>query len=196
LELRPREWARLDSNQRPLVCKTSTQPLSYSPGKLRDEDSNLDLHVQSVASCRLDDPGLMRPSHLRPSPVWQIDAAAKYLLLCHARLKPDDVFQATRLLFDPGSPPSRRQTSYVEEFWSPSRGVLVKKCRLKQTLLSQRNFTGRRRGSFSLRRGLDFDLTLVQAEHHLLVPLRLIASRNDEGDPLGRPRLARYAARN
>ena len=80
-------WARLESNQRPLVCKTSARPrLSYSPVKsvvellrsgrgwsrtsdlflirevlcllsfppveLRDKDSNLDLHVQSVASSR------------------------------------------------------------------------------------------------------------------------------------------------
>jgi hypothetical protein len=86
LELRPRGRARLESNQRPLVCKTSAlHLLSYSPAfsrrswsrtsdhfrirealstelpacmqQLRDKDSNLGLHVQSVASCRLDDPG-------------------------------------------------------------------------------------------------------------------------------------------
>src|SRR5262249_33672294 len=27
------------------------------PWEIRDKESNLDLHVQSVASCRLDDPG-------------------------------------------------------------------------------------------------------------------------------------------
>src|SRR3954453_19814633 len=79
-ELRPQRWARLDSNQRPLVCKTSTQPTELlarvksvmggggadpasssvsqrrsaaratRPSKPRDKDSTLDLHVQSVAS--------------------------------------------------------------------------------------------------------------------------------------------------
>jgi hypothetical protein len=53
------EWARLGSNQQPLVCKTSALPLSYSPAcQIRDKGSNLDLHVQSVVSCRLDDPGV------------------------------------------------------------------------------------------------------------------------------------------
>src|SRR5205085_8827460 len=55
-------WARLDSNQRRLVCWTSTLArLSYSPAcvleELRDKGSNLVFHVQSVASCPLDDPG-------------------------------------------------------------------------------------------------------------------------------------------
>jgi hypothetical protein len=82
-------WARLESNQRPLVCKTSAlawlsyspewaglesnqRPLPYQrsalplelPAQLnewfRDKGSNLDLHVQSVTSCRLDDPGPMQ----------------------------------------------------------------------------------------------------------------------------------------
>jgi hypothetical protein len=53
------EWARLDSNQRPLVCKDKRSPLlSYSPFELRDKDSNLDLRVQSAASWPLDDPGM------------------------------------------------------------------------------------------------------------------------------------------
>jgi hypothetical protein len=53
-----REWARPDSNQRPLVCKTSALPVELlARERLRDKDSNLDRHVQSVVSCRLDDPG-------------------------------------------------------------------------------------------------------------------------------------------
>ena len=60
-ELSAARWARLDSNQQHHVCKTRALPLSYSPLMLqiRDKGSNLDLHVQSVASCRLDDPGVM-----------------------------------------------------------------------------------------------------------------------------------------
>jgi hypothetical protein len=78
-------WARVDSNHHLLVCKTSTLPLSYSPMRFRDKESNPDLHVQSVASCRLDDPGMKS-------------------CVCLARPKPNDVFHASRLPFDPGSP--------------------------------------------------------------------------------------------
>ena len=54
-------WIRTSSNR---VCKTRALPLSYSPAsvsalQIRDKGSNLDLHVQSVVSYRLDDPGMM-----------------------------------------------------------------------------------------------------------------------------------------
>jgi hypothetical protein len=120
-ELRPQRWARLDSNQRPLVCKTSAQPAellarkamggagiepasssvserrsaSERPARteLRDKDSNLDLHVQSVASSRLRRSriGDLLIPHLRPPPERELDAAAKppasrvAVFLCHAR---------------------------------------------------------------------------------------------------------------
>ena len=41
---------------------------------------------------------------------------------------------------------------------------------------------------FSLRRGLDSELALVQAEHHLVSTFDF-ASENDEGDPAGSPSL-------
>ena|SRR5436190_17006512 len=46
--------------QLPYSQKTNGNPdgtRTRSRPRLRDKDSNLDLHVQSVASCRLDDPG-------------------------------------------------------------------------------------------------------------------------------------------
>jgi hypothetical protein len=50
-----RGWARTSSL---LFVRQALSRLSYSPiGQIRDKGSNLDLHVQSVASCRLDDPG-------------------------------------------------------------------------------------------------------------------------------------------
>jgi hypothetical protein len=61
---------------------------------------------------------------------------------------------------------ARRSPSYVEGFWSPFLGRWRIKRTLKHTLLYRVLFTSSRE-SFSLRRGLDFDLTLVQAEHHL-----------------------------
>src|SRR5204863_4400930 len=57
-----RGWARTSSL---LFVRQALSPLSYSPvDQIRDKGSNLDLHVQSVASCRLDDPG----AHGRPPP--------------------------------------------------------------------------------------------------------------------------------
>jgi hypothetical protein len=51
-----RGWARTSSL---LFVRQALSRLSYSPvSQIRDKGSNLDLHVQSVASCRLDDPGL------------------------------------------------------------------------------------------------------------------------------------------
>ena len=78
--------------------------------KLRDKASNLDLHGQSVASCLLDDPGSQgtrsRPPSTSPG---EVDAAARShpcvgQELWHVRPKPNDVVQATRQPFDPGSP--------------------------------------------------------------------------------------------
>ena len=68
--------------------------------ELRDKGSNLDLHVQSVVSCRLDDPGPLRASVQLRRP--KLDANAK-AVLWHVQLAPHDVFHATRLPFDPGS---------------------------------------------------------------------------------------------
>src|SRR6188472_2471862 len=75
-ELRPRDgrgWTRTSDN---LFVRQALSPLSYSPVRIRDKGSNLDLHVQSVVSCRLDDPGAL----------WHYE-----------------VFYATRLPFGPGS---------------------------------------------------------------------------------------------
>jgi hypothetical protein len=50
-----RGWARTSSL---LFVRQALSRLSYSPVRqIRDKGSNLDFHVQSVASCRLDDPG-------------------------------------------------------------------------------------------------------------------------------------------
>ena len=99
-ELRPHRWARLESNQRPLVCKTSALAgLSYSPKWLRDKGSNLDLHVQSVASCRLDDPG--------PNVMTRLATAKRCFPSRSPTLRP---WITNRW---------NRSASYVEELWSP-----------------------------------------------------------------------------
>jgi hypothetical protein len=52
--------------------------------EIRDKESNLDLHVQSVVSCRLDDPGAAGRLHgERPSSIAEHDLARRAcLLLC------------------------------------------------------------------------------------------------------------------
>jgi hypothetical protein len=100
-ELRPpvHGWARLESNQRPLLfVRQALSPSELLARKLRDKASNLDLDVQSVASCRLDDPGPFGAPSISPA-----GDRLSNELPCHVRPKPNDVFQATRLPFGPGS---------------------------------------------------------------------------------------------
>ena len=175
---RERSWARLGSNQHPLVCETSALPLSYSPiavacqlghlkvvlraaatatagafrdlprrrrgserqestrldscsrGKLRDKGSNLDLHVQSVVSCRLDDPGtngrrlhphpsagasMQRRTDSRRSHASSVSPASKAERCCPSHSPTLRPWITDRRMRYPGWP-----TSYVEELWSPS----------------------------------------------------------------------------
>jgi hypothetical protein len=109
-----------------------TNPRPLRPGQragveLRDKDSNLDLHVQGVGSCRLDDPGPMRPSALRPALARQeLDAAAdtrRHVSL--VRLMPRTMFSMplaypSTLDRRAAAARARRKTSYVEELWSPT----------------------------------------------------------------------------
>ena len=113
--------------------------LSYTPSHgsvltaLRDKGSNLDLHVQSVVSCRLDDPGSAFRSEaapLRPSPRGEIDAAGDALRRVMVVSSVSPVRSRTMFsmpLAYPSTldhrPPvaiSAAIASYVEELWSPS----------------------------------------------------------------------------
>jgi hypothetical protein len=75
-ELSAYEWARLGSNQRPPLCKRGALPVElHARVQIRDKESNLDLHVQSVVSCRLDDPGTRVAPLSVHLPLREIDAA-------------------------------------------------------------------------------------------------------------------------
>jgi hypothetical protein len=124
LELRPRKWARLDSNQRPLVCKTSTQPLSYSPAKaqgrgLEPRSPRSERGVLPVRRSRTD-----VTRHLRPPPARGARRS------CETRPSLSRPATSRTMFSKPlaySSTLDRRRckaTSYVEEFWSPSRGAL------------------------------------------------------------------------
>ena len=103
-ELQPRVWARLDSNQRQLVCRTSALAAELLAREIRDKGSNLDLHVQGVASCRLDDPGM----HFSV----RFSMPLAYPSTLDRRPRP-------------------RSPSYVEGLWSPSSGAPVGKSQAK-----------------------------------------------------------------
>ena len=161
-------WARLDSNQRRLVCWTSTlASLSYSP-ELSSSGTrvrtSVSAHfrngVQSVASCRLDDPGkqtcagrALRPPRVARSTQWHHRWRPRAGASWHVRRKPNDVVYATRLPFGPGSPSS---ASYVEGSWSPALLLLRENRRQKQPVIQRRIQPARSaEGPFSLRRGLE-----------------------------------------
>ena len=86
-------------------------------------------------------------------------------------------------------------TSYVEELWSPSLAHIAGNRQAKAGANTSIHFFLRAGGVFLPQAGPRSGLVLLQAGHHL-ASCRSVTSRNDEGDPLGRPRLARNAARN
>jgi hypothetical protein len=78
--------------------------------------------------------------------------------------------------------------SYVEGLWSPSLGAIGEIGRQKHTLLFWRNFHADAQRAFLSQAGPRFLLDLLQAGHHPLRSPRF-RLRNDEGDPVGRPRV-------
>ena len=80
--------------------------MSYSPGELRDKDSNLDLHVQSAVSWPLDDPGM----DFYDSPPY--GTAMLFMPLAHASTLDRNGLPLPRVV--------------VEAFWSPALDSTVK----------------------------------------------------------------------
>src|SRR5439155_9362163 len=138
-ELRPRaEWARLDSNQQPLVCETSAlRTLSYSPLELRDKASNLDLHGQSVASSLI----------------------GRSRIACQTML--------SMPLAYPSTLDRRDATSYVEELWSPALLRFPENCQAKAATYSTANCRARiAQRNLSLSGGASNAVFASQAGHH------------------------------
>ena len=144
--------------------RAAGSPSRSGPGRLRTRNPPLERRELWAGSAL--ERTLGRAAPLRPRPKRGVDAVGDYLpgqaalVVCLLRPKPNDVFHATRLAFDPGSPigvcarPSRSASS-VEGFWSPRLACFWKKSKLKHTLLLKRPFCRQHRATFSLRRGLD-----------------------------------------
>jgi hypothetical protein len=122
-----------------------------------------------------------------------IDAVAALLLLCLARRsKPDDVVQATRQPFDPGSSAvgcsSDRTTSYVEGLWSPSLVRFAEIRRQKHTLNAERNLQRQAPRVFLSQAGPRFRTSVSSSWASPFIFLAASRLQNDEGDRFGRPR--------
>jgi hypothetical protein len=104
-----------------------------------------------------------------------------------------DVFHATRLPFDPGSPAAvarlavRRRPAW-RSFGARASCALREIRKLKPTHDFQRLSQAEAQRVFLSQAGPRFDLVLLQAGHHLLIRSRF-RLRNDEGDPSGSPSL-------
>jgi hypothetical protein len=113
--------------------------------------------------------------------------------------EPSDVFQATRQPFDPGSPATGLRVpwavSYVEGLWSPSLVLDSEKTQAKAHAYSRCYSTLRAGGVFLSQAGPRFG---PMSSSSWASPRGRIDEgplQTTKGDPLGRPRLARNAAR-
>jgi hypothetical protein len=161
--------------------------------KLRDKESNLDLHVQSVASSLLDDPGSTLPSTTahggrrrgrKPSP-------ATLLGLCHAR--------RWRTIFSkPLAHPSTLDRRFRRPTWrsfGARRSCAGWKFAGKSRSHLQLRFSmPQHRGTFLSRAGPHCRFSACSSWASPWFGWSSVAE-NDEGDHVGRPRLDRYAAR-
>ena len=103
--------------------------------------------------------------------------------------KPNDVFYATRLPFDPGSPITVCAHAAVVAVLRGGvlepepQTLLVEKRKLKQSLIASVYFQRATLRVFLSQAGPRFDLELVQAEHHLWVPTFAGCLRKRRGRP-------------
>jgi hypothetical protein len=145
-----RGWARTSSL---LFVRQALSRLSYSPvGQIRDKALNLDLHVQSVVSCRLDDPG-EKPRHSVHLPVPGDRCSRRappvgslLVVLCLAGPKAERCFLCHSPTLRPWiADRCRWSPSYVEEFWSPSLSRCSGKEQAKANANCERLFPGTQR---------------------------------------------------
>jgi hypothetical protein len=197
------QWARLGSNQQPLVCETSALPLSYSPVGRADPGQGVEPRSprseRGVLPVRRSRSGGPRRPPSSSAGEAEVDAAAlpsPRRTSCLARRAPSDVVHATRLPFDPGSPAAGcaarggRRPSW-RGVGARASGRRAKNRTLKQTRIASVDFRRTCEG-LSLSGGASIRSRLCQAEHHL-VERRM--SGHEKGDPVGRPRLTGSAAR-
>ena len=154
-----------------LFVRQALVPSELLAREIRDKESNLDLQVQSLASCRLDDPGACcgrrapgRAGARRDSPVhasaWRWSRRKVVSVYVSSRSCRDDVFQATRPTLQPWiDTPTLREPS-CRPSWRSFGARCVrrssKKALVNQGAISASPFLRESaRDLISLRRGLD-----------------------------------------
>jgi hypothetical protein len=104
-------WARLESNQRPLVCKTSAlRRLSYSPAMKRWEEGLASLNRCGALLERLPEPSVARQHACRP-PSWTAREMPSPLSDAGCTLRPTLRFSVSRSSVTPLGRPSTTQSS-------------------------------------------------------------------------------------
>lgn len=115
--------------------------------------------------------------------------------------KPNDVFQATRSTLRPwiarlqlaGCAPIVLRGGALE----PGACTFLVELSAEIAAFYSTLITAPRAGAFLSRAGPRFDLDLFQAEHQpFVLTMASNCFQNDEGDPVGRPRIEQYVARN
>ena len=145
---------RVSGGRSTVLSYSHTEWAELDRPELRDEDSNPDFHVQSVASSRLDDPGL-RLADVSPG------AKAERCCPCHSPTLRPWIAAARR---------ARRLTSsYVEEFWSPYPRHSALNSQAKADAYSPSAFQRGTLRSLSLSGGASIRFSAFQAGHHLLI---------------------------
>ena len=134
---------------------------------------------------------------LRPRPKTGVDAVGdrlsgtpRWSYVSSAR-EPNDVFQAARQPFDPGS--ASRELRIVYAVAVLRGGALEPESRTRNRKIASKStmritsvfFGASARESFSLRRGLDSVHDPFQAGHHLFATLTRFP--DEKGDPVGSP---------
>jgi hypothetical protein len=179
------EWARLGSNQRPPLCKRGALPAelhalggrpAIDPGRgVEPRSPRSERGVLPVRRSRNGagaSPSIPRVGDRRSR---RCPAAAHGRVLYLVRLKPNDVFCASRLPFVPGSSiagcalcgdrcPTWR--SFGAGAWR--RGAVNLQAKADAYRLA--HFSAHTPRAFLSQAGPQFDLCLLQAEHHLWVP--------------------------
>src|SRR5436305_13574024 len=163
------------------------------------------MHVTALAPLRrqplfrhslgpsVDDP-IRSPMPLRPSPDVRSTQQARSLPLSRSA-SAERCFPSHSPTLRPWIVDRLRRwsASYVKELWSPSLARHSEKRQAKAHANYLRSFQRQAPRVFLSRAGPRFDLELVQAGHHLWFRRLAHRLRNDEGYPVGRPRLACYA---
>jgi hypothetical protein len=166
-ELPASEWARLGSNQQPLVCKTSALPVELlargmdregvEPSNHRPIRRSYHYDAAALPSSQLSGP--WNPGQgIEPRPPRSERGVLPVRRSRNDRASLFSMPLAYPSTLDRRVPVARlprRTSSYVEGRWSPSLVSSVENWQAKAIANSATISSDRRRGSFSLRRGLD-----------------------------------------